>query len=107
MNGKETHIIITYTVNGEKRSDFEIDFPVSYMTSWVSYQGFEYVLLGSEESGKVYSFEAFFASKENIVSCAKCESSAINISVSIERNEFAVLTKEGKVHFFDLSRIKI
>ena len=107
VNGEEKHFITTYTINGEKRSDFEIDFPVSYMTSLTSYQGFDYILLGSEVSGMIYSFEAFFASKENIVSCAECGSSAVNISASIKRNEFAVLTKEGKVHFFDLSRIKI
>ena len=106
IKGEEKHFIAVYTINGEKRTNFEIDFPISCITSWTNNKSFDYVMLGSSSTGHIYCFEAFYASKENMKQCAYCYLPVESIEFSYEKNLFVCITRDGKAHLFNASKLQ-
>ena len=106
VEGEVTNYISMYTINAEKRFEFEIDFNVSLMSSWESKDGFDFLILASGK-GQLYACEAFFASPQTIIQFADCEEPIIEVKHSDVKNEVVAITQSGIIHFFPDSLMKL
>lgn len=95
VEGNKKDYITVMTIDGNVIQNFEVDFSVTSIERLSSKDGFDYVVLASE-NGKLYCFETYFGPKK-LVQFGSCNGHVICLNVSEDSNSIYIITNSGKV----------
>ena len=99
-NGKLTHHIYVFSVNGERLGKTKIDGPISCWTTWTSTSGFDYMIY-ADTNGKLFFFEVFYCNPAD--SFHRCRAPVLSVRYFQDLACVVAALKDGRVLFIPQS----